>query len=108
MANKRGRGRPPIAESIVEKLEATGDQPLADKVRAITNLPPRPLTRDEDFIDTVRKQVGMYPVGFHATSDDEAEHWATLVRELPAEPNMAYKAKVVGVRIEVRLVSASE
>jgi hypothetical protein len=108
-ASKRGRGRPPVLPKLVEKLEAGGETPLADRVREVAGLPPRPLTPDEDFIKAVRDLVDMRPVAFHADNDELATHWAQLVRELPASsPNLKYKVKVDGVRVEVRLVSASE
>lgn len=107
--NKRRRGRPPVAKSIVEKLENEGATPLADKVRQVAGLPPRPLTRDEDFIRAVKEQVVTSPVGFHANDLLEAEHWAQLARELPADSlNERYVAKVSGDRVEVKLVGGNE
>lgn len=108
-SQRRGRGRPPIAHSIVEKLEEQGATPIADKVREVAGLPPRALSRDEDFIQSVRELVVMRPVGFFAGDEDEAKHWAVLVRELPGpDSNQRYLAKVDGARVEVKLVSVSE
>lgn len=106
---KRGRGRPPIAPAIVEKLEQAGEVATADRVREVAGIPPRPLTRDEDFIKSVRELVDMRPVGFYADNDEHAAYWAQLVRELkPASPNLRYRVRVNGSRLEVSLVSASE
>lgn len=103
------RGRPPVLPSLVDKLETGGEVAIADRVRAVAGLPPRPLSRDEEFVKSVRELVVQLPVGFHADDAEHAIHWAQLVREMkPDSPNLKYKVKVDGARIEVKLVSASE
>lgn len=108
-SNKRGRGRPPVLPALVEKLEGGGETALADRVRVVAGLPPRPLSRDEEFVCSVQELVVQRPVGFHADDEEHAAHWAQLVREMvPTSPNLKYRVKVDGARIEVKLVSASE
>lgn len=94
-------------EAVVAAFESDGDVAVADKLRSVAGLPPRRLTRVEEFVREVQRQVYGGPVCFHAATPEEATEWIAVIREIPyaGKKPLKYDArKTTPTRIEVFLV----